>query len=193
MPTYLPIRAFNRSQKVRIGNQTIKTTTNTYIDVDDAAVRKQLGYHSAIGAVYVTGPLTDINSGSVVTSGGVVTLGSITGLGASSFVTASVTAVDVFNRDTAVHAKNGTTQSQAIILNATGSGANLTNGQSANVIVYVDASTAAVGFVAGAAAATDSQVDPTVPAGKVPLARCVFTYAATNATGVVTDIRPFNP
>lgn len=184
MATYLPIRAFNRSQKVRIGNQTVNTTTNTYIDVDDAAVRKQLGYHSAIGAVYVTGPLTDTNSAGVVAEGGIVTLGSITGEGTTSFVTATVSALTLLNRDTAVNV-NKAQQTQAIVLLA-----DLTSGKSANVIVYVDNTTGAVGYIAGAAANTGSQVDGTVPSGKTVLARLTFTYATTNATGTVTDIRP---
>lgn len=190
MATYLPIRAFNRSQNVRIDGQKILPTANAYVNIDDAKARKELAYHSAIGAVYPTGMLTDINVPTVVQAGGNVTLGSITGEGASSFVTATVTAVDLHNRDTGAHVTTQASQTQAIILNASGSGVNLTNGQSANVIVYVDSTTGTVGFVAGAAATTGSQVDPTVPTGKVALARCTFTYATTNATGTVTDIRP---
>jgi len=62
MAEYLPIRAFNRSQNVRIGGQKISATTTSYVDVSDAATRKELGYHSAIGAVYVIGDLTANNS-----------------------------------------------------------------------------------------------------------------------------------
>ena len=69
MATYLPIRAFNRSQAVRIGGQSVSATANTYIDVDDAASRKELAYHSAVGAVYPTGPLTDANKPYLITSG----------------------------------------------------------------------------------------------------------------------------
>jgi hypothetical protein len=69
MATYLPVRAFNRSQNVRIGKQKVSATVNTYIDVDDAVSRKELGYHSAIGAVYHTGPLTDHNKAALITSG----------------------------------------------------------------------------------------------------------------------------
>lgn len=69
MSTYLPIRAFNRSQGVRIGGQKVSTTTNTYVDVEDAKARKQLGYHSAIGAVYPVGPLTQSNAKFAIHSG----------------------------------------------------------------------------------------------------------------------------
>ena len=59
---YLPIRAFNRSQNVRIGNQKVLPTTTTYIDVNDPKQRKEFSYHSAIGAVFVVGGLSASNS-----------------------------------------------------------------------------------------------------------------------------------
>lgn len=82
MATYLPIRAFNRSQAVRIGQQMVKSITSTgalapvtYIDLEDKVARKELGYHSAIGAVYTCGPVTSSNYNYVVVSGLTVTQG----------------------------------------------------------------------------------------------------------------------
>lgn len=69
MATYLPVRAFNRSQAVRIGGQKVTATANAYVDVDDTTARKELAYHSSIGAVYPTGPLTDHPKSALITSG----------------------------------------------------------------------------------------------------------------------------
>ena len=59
MSQFIGIRAFNRSQAVRIGGKTVKSVTSTgdlapitYIDLEDKVARKELAYHSAIGAVY---------------------------------------------------------------------------------------------------------------------------------------------
>jgi hypothetical protein len=68
MAEYLPIRAFNRSQNVRINKTKISPTASTLIDISDAATRKEFSYHSAIGAVYVTGPVVE-NSEAVVLYG----------------------------------------------------------------------------------------------------------------------------
>jgi hypothetical protein len=71
---YLPVRAFNRSQNVRIGKQVVKTNSNVYVDLNDPVSTKELSYHSAIGAVYTTGSITStqgdlqINTGTKVTA-----------------------------------------------------------------------------------------------------------------------------
>jgi hypothetical protein len=62
MAEYLPLRSYNRTQSVRIGGQKILPTVTKYVDVSIAANRKQLSYHSAIGAVYVVGDITGNNS-----------------------------------------------------------------------------------------------------------------------------------
>jgi hypothetical protein len=174
MPTYLPIRAFNRSQKVRIGNQSIKTTTNTYIDVDDAAVRKQLGYHSAIGAVYPTGPLTDINVAVVVEfNGGIVT---------ATNLTPSVATGELYNRDTASYITLTGTGTQTALV------APVTSGQSRIDLFVADNATGAVTPVAGTAAATGSQTVPATPAGKTALARVTSVNGSTALT--IVDVRP---
>src|SRR4051812_27072120 len=77
MALYLPIRAFNRSQNVRIGGQKILSTATSYVDLSVAATKKEFSYHSAIGAVYPVGALTASNNGTGrVVTGGVVSEGS---------------------------------------------------------------------------------------------------------------------
>jgi hypothetical protein len=66
MAEYLPIRAFNRSQNVRINKAKISPTATTLIDISNAAVRKEFAYHSAIGAVYTVGPVVANNSAVVL-------------------------------------------------------------------------------------------------------------------------------
>lgn len=77
MPPFLPIRAISRSQAVRVGGQTVKTESTTYVDLGANTVpytpRKELRSHLALGAVVVVGALTGTNSDWVVDSGGVVT------------------------------------------------------------------------------------------------------------------------
>lgn len=55
MGEYLPIRALNRSQKVRIGKVRAHTRLTTYVNLEDPLQRKELAYHASIGAVYVVG------------------------------------------------------------------------------------------------------------------------------------------
>ena len=63
MAPFLPIRAANRSQGIRIGKKHIKTDVTTYIDLGDFAsyppVLKELQNHLSIGAVIVVGPLSN--------------------------------------------------------------------------------------------------------------------------------------
>jgi hypothetical protein len=62
MAPFLPVRAISRSQGVRIGGQTVKTDSTTYVDLGSNAVpytpRKELRSHLALGAVIAVGPLT---------------------------------------------------------------------------------------------------------------------------------------
>lgn len=75
MGVFLPIRAYNRSQKVRIGNQDVTATETTYIDVSDIKVRKDYTYHSALGAVIPVGDLRQNGKAFVVWSGCTVSEG----------------------------------------------------------------------------------------------------------------------
>lgn len=55
---YAPIRAYNRSQGVRIEKQRITSTATTIVNLGNPVTHKEFTYHSAIGAVYLTGPIT---------------------------------------------------------------------------------------------------------------------------------------
>lgn len=61
MALYLPIRALNRSQNVRIGGQKITATATSWVDLSDAKTKKEFTYHSTFGAVYPVGPLSAQN------------------------------------------------------------------------------------------------------------------------------------
>ena len=59
MATLVTLRALNRGTKVRVKNSggnivQLSSTINTTVDLDDVAVRKALGHHSAIGQFIVT-------------------------------------------------------------------------------------------------------------------------------------------
>lgn len=59
MAQYVAIRALNRGVRIRVKNSagnlvTLSNTTDTIVDLDDVAVRRQLGHHSSIGQYIVT-------------------------------------------------------------------------------------------------------------------------------------------
>lgn len=61
MARYITVRALNRTAKVRVTNSdgntvTLSPTADTTVDIDDAAVRRQLARHSSIGQYIVTTP-----------------------------------------------------------------------------------------------------------------------------------------
>ena len=182
---FLPIRAFNRSQGVRIGGQKIATTSTSYVDLDDVATRKQYGYHSAIGAVYPVGALSNSNNTTgVVISGGTFASTDVAVTGSLTSATVTIAAANVYNRDTGAYVSSGTSVS-------VGASAGLATTSSVNVLVFVDASTGVAGSVVGTAAATGSQLDPALPAGKIALGKFTLTGHATTATASnVVDLRP---
>lgn len=64
MPEYLPVRAFNRSQNVRIAKQKVTPTATVFVNLEDPTARKELSYHSSIGAIFAVGPVrTSIPTG----------------------------------------------------------------------------------------------------------------------------------
>jgi hypothetical protein len=68
MARYITVRALNRSAKVRVKNSSgatvvLSPTTDTTVDISDAAVLRQLGRHSAIGQYVVTTPDTPGGTG----------------------------------------------------------------------------------------------------------------------------------
>ena len=104
MAPFLPIRAVSRSQAVRIGKQTVKTGTTTYVDVgsqtETGGIKagstlpyspfKELQNHLAIGAVIVVGELTFTASDWAVKNGVVTTATPATGKEATIAVTVGV-------------------------------------------------------------------------------------------------------
>lgn len=171
---YLPIRALNRSQAVRIGRQRITATTTAYIDINDAKTRKELAYHSSIGAIYVVGPASASNSNSRVVSGGVVTAG--TGL------RVLVSTGEIKNSSTGAYVVGAADPGSGGLALTTADGTN----PRIDLVVW-DGTSGALSKVDGVAAAVP--VAPAVPAGKVPLATVAVATSAT-APGTITDIRP---
>lgn len=57
MAEYLPIRAYERGQKVRINKQIVRRTVTSYVNLEDKTQLREFGQHSAIGAVYPVGPI----------------------------------------------------------------------------------------------------------------------------------------
>lgn len=78
MPQFLPVRAYNRSQSVRIGNQKIISGETTYVDLGQLPI--PLGVHAI-----------------TATTGG-------TGLAESTKYFYAVTAVDAYNKETPISA-----------------------------------------------------------------------------------------
>jgi hypothetical protein len=97
-PDYLPVRAFNRSQAVRIGKQVVRSNANVYVDLNDPVSAKELAYHSSIGAVYHTGSLTSAPNDFQVNTGLKVSLGTF----ASSTQPIKTDAGEVRNADNQV-------------------------------------------------------------------------------------------
>lgn len=183
MAEYLPIRALTRSQAVRIWNPdgpkqalTISRTASTYVKISDPKVRKDLSYHSAIGAIIVTGGVSGNNTGATVVSGGAVSEG-----GSAADRILDVSAGVVKKADgTRVTVAGG-------VGSVTLATAHATLGR--NDLVVADATTGAVSGVSGAtgtgAAAATAPV-PDTPTGKVRLA--VVARAATDDAIANADI-----
>jgi hypothetical protein len=179
MPPYLPIRALNRSQNVRIGKQKILSTATSFIDLGDGPTKKEYTYHSTLGAVYPVGGLTNSNSDTVVDYGATV----VAGTAANSVRVADPlnttkttgTAGELRIRSTGVWVTIPVTDSIAITANATGS--------TRVDLVVVDNVTGVGTIVVG------TTVAPATPAGKTAVA--TFTVAnGGSVLGPITDVRP---
>lgn len=173
MALYLPIRAYNRSQNVRIARTKISPTATTYIDISDVATRKEFTYHSAIGAVYAVGAVTASDSDQVVWTGGVVSNG--------SGLTVNVTAGEIRTRSTGVFV-TGVAGTNFALTVADGT-------QDRTDLIWWDGTSGAVGKTNGTLAAAGLSVAPATPAGKVPLAT-VLVAATVTSPGTKTDVRP---
>jgi hypothetical protein len=72
MGEFLPVRALNRSQNVRINKTRVTSTKTVYVDLGNATAKRELQHHSALGAVIPVGPLS-FTSNQVVVKYGVFT------------------------------------------------------------------------------------------------------------------------
>lgn len=169
MAEYLPIRAFNRSQNVRIESQKISSTSSTLIDISKATTRKEFSYHSAIGAVYATGHVVS-NSEAVV----------IYGLVASYKEAKKV-------KVTAGAYKNVATGVGVSVAEATPEFAKPTEGK---IVDLVELKVADGSIKIKEGTQSETPVAPTVDTGYIPL--YTFTVAKNSEEGKeFTDVRPF--
>ncbi len=176
MAQYLPVRAFNRSQQVRIGKQRVTPTATTFVDISDALQRKELAYHSAIGAVIPVGPLSASNADVVVNSGAYTDEGA-----ANNDLIVRTYAGTLRNRQTG--ATVSVTQTDTTL-----SAADATNPRID--LIQVDATTGAVTKKTGTAAA--SPVAPTPDAGTIVVAQVSVPANDTAiTTNQITDVRQF--
>lgn len=183
MSEYLPVRALNRSQNVRIGQgaHAVKLThdTTSFVDITDGNVKRDLQRHAAIGAYVVVGPLTASTADVVVVGqgDGVVTPH-------SSGLSVDTTAGELLNRQTGVRVP-------IVAASATATPVPATSGQSKIYLIVVDNSTGVVSAVGGTAATTGTEVAPATPAGKTPLAQVDIVHTDTGVDpSEITDVRP---
>jgi len=199
-PTYQGVRAFNRSQNVRIGGQKVTPSANAFVDLDDPKATKEYSYHSAIGSVFPIDNISDWNDAVVVFSGGVTaTPATMSGLTA---VVVTVSAGELRNRDNQSYITlNGTGSTYnttasntvpAIAYTASTSFASALDSTNTTgyILVYANVYTGVVSVAKSTPAPLASAVVPTTPVNCVPLALITASYAATNGTTVITDLRP---
>lgn len=188
MATWLPVRAFNRSQGIRIGKQKITSvdstgnlTAHTYINLDDVTSRKEFAYHSSIGALYISAPEVDVAAGKAVGHGGRVTIttlnGGSTATAAVIYVTNTavldVSAAPVYAVDTSV--------------NVAKPSGTWTTGYFVDVIAQVNTSTGVISSVTGTAVNTGTQVTPSADSGNLAIAKFTLTYGGTNHTASIVS------
>lgn len=175
MAEYLPIRALNRSQSIRIANVRVTTTETAYVDISTAQSRKELAYHSSIGAIVVVGALSPTNSLAVVTQGATTNQGS------------SAADLIVNTEPGTVKNRNNGVAVSVLLAETTLATADATNPRLD--LIQVNYTTGAVTKVTGTAAATPVLKAP--EAGNIALAQI---EVAANATGIannkITDKRP---
>lgn len=74
MSQLLPVRGFNRSQRVGIAGKDVRPNTTTWVNIDNKRVQRDLARHSTLGALMAVGnPIFQDDKG-VVETGGVVTV-----------------------------------------------------------------------------------------------------------------------
>jgi len=150
----------------------LPTKNNTsYSDISRQNVKKELSYHSAIGAFYVVGPITASSSQTVVVSGLSTTVANLV---------VTVASGEVENRSTGIYTAvtGGTT---------TLSAASATEDRTD--LVWVNTTTGAVGHTSGTPASVHESVPPVAPEGTIPVAAYLVAKEATAAV-LVADLRP---
>jgi hypothetical protein len=176
MAEYLPIRALNRSQNIRIGGVRVTPTETAYVDISTAQSRKELNYHSSIGAIVVVGALSTTNSIAVITQGATTNQGS------------SATDLIVNTEPGTVKNRNNGVAVSILLTETTIATADATNPRLD--LIQVNYTTGAVTKVTGTAAASPVLKAP--EAGNLALAQ---VEVLANATGIanskITDKRPF--
>jgi len=182
MAPFLPIRATSRSQRVRIGKQTVKTGTTTYVDlasqVETGGIKagsslpfspfKELQNHLAIGAVFVAGSITNSNSTWAVEQG------IVTSATKALEPVVTTTAGEVRNRDTG--------KSVSVAELAAGKIKVAEAGKERKDSVIVNETTGVAKYEAGTAALVGAAVINAVPAGSLLVAEVVVTATAETAT-----------
>lgn len=178
MAQYLPIRAFNRSQQVRIGKQKVLPTATTFIDIDDPVQRKEFGHHSSIGSVYVVGPLSASDVDVAVDFGASVNEGS-----SSSDLKLDITAGQLRNRQTGVITEVAAKADAVTLAAADGTKDRID-------IVQIKTADGTVTKKDGTAATTP--VAPSPDAGNIAVAQVLVEKTVTGiANSKITDVRKF--
>ena len=193
---YLPVRAFNRSQAVRIGGVKVTANNDAYINIENSAARKELAYHSAIGAVYVTGSATQYTVDNIVHNGGVVTISGATAavpnIASGDILNRVTGAYTPFNHSTAGTLTLPTGASQTTLATAQFPASGTAN-YSINYILVAHKYTGVLSVLSGAVASyTGTQTTQTLTAAQkelyVPIA--VVTVDNTPYVTAVRDLRP---
>lgn len=175
MALYLPIRAISRSQKIRVGRQTVTRDATVFADITDINTRRDLERHQAIGALLTVGPLSTSNADVVVASG------VDTDQGASAVdMTVTTYKGELHNRQTGARVSVAQTDNTLVAADAVNPRSD---------IIQVHMTTGVVGKKTGVAAVSPSA--PAPDAGNVAVARIdVPANDTAITTSQITDVRP---
>jgi hypothetical protein len=192
MPTWLPVRAFNRSQAIRIGKQKITSVDSSgnlaghiYIDLEDKTSRKELAYHTSIGGVYVSGTEFDLVAGTIVGHGGRITVTGAADPTAATVATAVVTNTAVLSTSAPVYSVDTTLSILKADITSWASG------KVADILVQINNTTGVVTYKAGTANTSGLQTTPTVDTGCSTIGKFTLTYATPVTSSVVTNLKPY--
>lgn len=148
-------------------------TTNTtfYSAESNQSVRKDLSAHSAIGSYYAVGNPSNSNSDTVVNTGATTTVSllEVTVAAGELKVRSTGNYIPIAGGKTSLSAANGT--------------------EDRTDLVWVNATTGAIGHTSGALATKGRSEPPAAPEGTLPLAAYLVEAAATAAV-LVADLRP---